>query len=74
MGRRQAVRHWVLISAYAGSNPAAPANVEQGCVITGLKQSVGVAQAAGFEPKGSTNLRSGFERRSRPRRGEGRMP
>ncbi len=25
LGRRQAVRHWVLISACAGSNPAAPA-------------------------------------------------
>ena len=74
MGRRQAVRHWVLISAYAGSNPAAPAKVEQGCVITGLKQSVEVIRAAGFEAKGSTNPRSGFERRSRPRRGEGRKP
>ena len=25
MGRRQAVRHWVLIPACAGSNPAGPA-------------------------------------------------
>jgi len=33
-----------------------------------------VIRAAGFEAKGSTNPRSGFERRSRPRRGEGRKP
>ena len=26
MGRRQAVRHWVLVPAFAGSNPADPAN------------------------------------------------
>ncbi len=25
MGRRQAVRHWVLISACVGSNPTGPA-------------------------------------------------
>ena len=25
MGRRQAVRHWILIPAFAGSIPAAPA-------------------------------------------------
>ena len=25
MGRRQVVRHWVLVPAFAGSNPAGPA-------------------------------------------------
>ena len=25
MGRRQVVRHWVLVPAFAGSNPADPA-------------------------------------------------
>ena len=25
MDRRQAVRHWVLVPAFAGSNPAGPA-------------------------------------------------
>ena len=25
MGRRQVVRHWVLVPAFAGSNPAVPA-------------------------------------------------
>ncbi len=27
MGRRQAVRHWFLVSAFAGSIPAAPATL-----------------------------------------------
>ena len=27
VGRRQAVRHWVLVPAFAGSNPAVPAKL-----------------------------------------------
>ena len=29
VGRRQAVRHWVLVPAFAGSNPAVPAKFDR---------------------------------------------
>ena len=31
MGRRQAVRHKILVLAYGGSNPPAPANTYEDC-------------------------------------------
>ena len=72
LGRRQAVRHRVLIPACAGSNPAAPAKLidfGSGADLNEIGQDE--------NRKGSTKLRSGFERRAQrdgPAGAEGRRP
>ena len=47
LDRRQAVRHWVLVPAFAGSNPAGPA-IEN---IRAFARVFSIVRVAGYEPK-----------------------
>ena len=57
LDRRQAVRHWVLVPAFAGSNPAGPATMKQETPEGRFFVSLLAVSEAGFEP-GSSNARS----------------
>ena len=48
LDRRQAVRHWVLVPAFAGSNPAGPATHKKKAFRSYFCASVGAVE---YEPK-----------------------
>ena len=69
MGRRQAVRHGILIPAYPGSNPGAPAKGKWTALCTTVySKCTARRQDENREVRRKREARS--ERRSRPRRGE----
>ena len=51
LDRRQAVRHWVLVPAFAGSNPAGPATMKQETPEGRFFVSLLAVNETGFEPK-----------------------